>query len=485
MMEVTGYPQPHHFGHLADRVHAPAPITPSPTLSNMSFILSNYYSPSLPASQPSEARSPSALSATSSTSHVVHPGTISRTLSPASGIADSAVSGVMVAGSHHQYPEQQQSYSSHAHSSSLLPSPSQYFQTHIPPPVPLYSSLSNHRHYTQPSSYGLQLTPLAPQPPTMPLHSYHTIAYLPYDVHYQNTAAAALQAQYTPQLSYRTPFMAPRKEPPKESVFLRGLQRLPQEVISKIHKYLTYLECHNIARTHPWIRANFNPHTLPVEDKIAGVRYAEQYYRRYFPGRITSGTGSNNSGAREYDAMHPGSFGCYHCFRMKGPENFEKFDWNNKDIEASVETPSPPASPSTARSSPTGNPHYDPTVTRSSVVAAQQAAANQSRRGGPGTAGGGRASALPAGLSAPNDDSPRIRETWGIRRFCIDCGIQKRYYKPGDLIPLCKAKTADNKTKDAVWVCQCRKIHFRPAEIKCLDCGSFIPLSTPSRRRNN
>ena len=306
-----------------------------------------------------------------------------------------------------------------------------------------------------------------------------------------------------------------RPATPKESALLKGLQKLPPHVVKMIYGYLEYLECHQIYAVCRWFRDNFHPRNQSVNDKIAGVRYAELYYRRYFPSRATSmGTDGKT---REYDSKHPGSFGCYHCFRIKDPEHFELFKWNNpageeqdtsraescSKLKQESTTLSPPAPPHamSAPESSTRNPHYDPTLTRSMMTAAakKKEAVNKKGRGSPAARTGVSppcsSSSSTTSSSPPSSvatitatataqpvarflstDSPRIQQTWGIRRFCIGCGIANRWYKPGDLIELCKPK-------EAVWVCKCWKIHKRPDEIKCDDCDSFIPLSTPNRRR--
>ncbi|KAK4171722.1 hypothetical protein QBC36DRAFT_89404 [Triangularia setosa] len=482
MIEVTGYPQAQYFGGPAHRVFTPPPLTPAAPLSSlapdllreMAFNASNYYSSSNPTKQPMEARSASVSSVSSSTSHSSPPsmqhGTISRTVSPVPSMTDSGISNALVTGSHYQQPPPHQSYTPQPHTASLLPSPSQYFQAQMAPPVPLYSL--SQRQYSQSPHYGYQISSIPSQPSPLSMPSYHSLDYSHFTTSSYHSPPSALHTyQASPLLHYRQEVRGP-------SLFLKGLQSLPPHIIDKIHKSFTYLECLQVYAVSRWFKENFHPSNLSVEDKIAGVRYAEQYYRRYFPGRASSS--NTNGNGREYDSKHPGSFGCYHCFKIKGPEHFEQFKWNNHpDDEDSRET-----GPSTTTSRPgaasaltsyslTGNPHYDPSLTRSSVTAA----ANNSRRVSRAESAGSPASSSTApGGSVPSTDSPRIKDTWGIRRFCVDCGIKKQYYRPGDLIELCKSK-------EAVWVCQCWKIHWRPAEIKCNDCGSFIPLSTPSRRR--
>ncbi|KAK4170370.1 hypothetical protein QBC43DRAFT_4743 [Cladorrhinum sp. PSN259] len=509
MTEVNVYSQPHLFEDHLDRILAPAPETRSAFLSpsselfrEMSFDPANYYSSSTPAKQPLEARSASVSSVSSSASystpHSSHHGAISRTLSPASGISEpGTVATTMAAAS----PYQQHAYAPQSHAAPLMPSPSQYFAAQCaPPPVPLYRILPNLRQYTPMAPYGYSLGSIPSHPSPLSIQSFPSLDYPSFSqAPYQSSVIALQGYNASPLLHYRNPVMR-KPEQSKESLLLKGLQKLPAHLIKRIYESFTYLECHRIHAVCRWFNDNFHPRDLPDDDKIAGVRYAEQYYRRYFPGRATSVSADGRK--REYDTMHPGSFGCYHCFRIRGPEHFELFKWNNQredNQDTSDAGPSstpkqnkstlPPPAPPPCESS-SGNPHYDPTLTRSNMAAAASSSKESrgSRAGSAGTTGSSSTATtttnnIPTsslgqgqGVSTSCTDSPRIKETWGIRRFCIQCGIAKRYYRPGDLIELCKPK-------EAVWVCQCWKIHKRPAEIKCLDCDSFIPLSTPNNRR--
>ncbi|KAK3987010.1 hypothetical protein QBC44DRAFT_332047 [Cladorrhinum sp. PSN332] len=515
MTEVNAYPQPHLFEDHLDRILAPTPETRAAFLSpsseffrDMSFDPANYYSSPAPAKQPlQQARSASVSSACSSSaaSHrsprSSHHGALSRTLSPASGISEPGTAATaMTTGSGYQ----QHSY---APQTSLMPSPSQYFSAPIPPPVPLYSPLPNLRHYTPSTSYGYTLGSIPSHPSPLSMQSFPSLDY-PSFAPSPYSSAAALQSYHPPHLLQQYPnSVRARPEPPRESMFLKGLQKLPSHVIERIHSSFTYLECWKVYAVCRWFNDRFHPYNLPDDDKIAGVRYAEQYYRRYFPGRATSISADGRT--REYDSKHPGCFGCYHCFRIRGPEHFELFKWNNQREDEQDTSDAEPSStpkqsqltlppPPNGLSSSSRNPHYDPTLTRSNMAAAANKNRRASRAGSAGTTCSSSTTTTTAtttattttntntnkntsntsqhGGSMPSTDSPRIKETWGIRRFCIQCGIAKRYYHPGDLIELCKPK-------EAVWVCQCWKIHKRPAEIKCLDCDSFIPLSTPNRRR--
>jgi hypothetical protein len=262
-------------------------------------------------------------------------------------------------------------------------------------------------------------------------------------------------------------------EEEKESLLLKTLQNLPPDVVRQIQRYVGWFHCWKVSQVNRWFRDNFHPSTLPELDKIAGVLYTEQCYGRY--DEISSYGSSSRK--RNNSNKEPEWFGCYHCFTIKSPEHFERFTWSHTSDEPSSERASPslsPPQPSSTTPSTTSNPHYCPGLTRSSIAAAT----SSGHRGSNSDTNTATTNSLGSSSLAPSHQT-RERETWGIRRFCIHCGVKKRFYRPGDVIELRKPENA----REAVWVCRCWKLHRRPLELHCPDCGSHVPLSTPAGRR--
>ncbi|KAK3366601.1 hypothetical protein B0H63DRAFT_368597, partial [Podospora didyma] len=369
----------------------------------------------------------------------------SASMSPISSVSDRTIgsSSSMTRGHHHQQTALHSSYVPQTQHSNLVSSPPHYLQTQVGPQMSMYPQIPASRAYAQPSHFGYQLSSLPPQPSPLSFHSYPPV-YPSYatSTYHHHSPSLAIAPYHSPSLLH----LPVQKRP---SIF----GRLPPEILRRIGDHMGYLDLHNLCAVSRWFKAHIDPFWASEEERIAAVRHAEQYYKRYFP--TSALPTSDKKQGREYDNKHPLSFGCYHCFMIKGPENFELFKWNNTMEESEQsDAGSTPKPAQTRAAPPTSSPYYDPSITRSSIAASNQA----------------------SGGATSVDQSPRIKETWGVRRFCIQCGIKKRYYRPGDLIDL-------YKTKEAVWVCQCWKTHTRPAELKCQDCGSFIPLSAPTRRR--
>ncbi len=260
---------------------------------------------------------------------------------------------------------------------------------------------------------------------------------------------------------------------------IAGLKRLPEEIIQEIQKHVGWYDGWKVTQITGWFLRNMHPDKLPREMQLAGLLYAEQNYGRYGP----DDSGSSSASRRAAN-KGPSWLGCYHCFRRKGFEQFELFRWGNTSgreedgageasssrVERSQQqqldypssrSPTPGRSPPAAANS---NPHYDPTLTRSSLMASVAAARNA--RGGSVDEG-----------EAASYTSPRIKQTWGIRRFCLDCGLNQGYYQPGDVIDLQKPL----KSRDAIWVCRCRKLRQRQTQFECRVCDMHCPLSNPSR----
>ncbi|KAK4136626.1 hypothetical protein BT67DRAFT_432436 [Trichocladium antarcticum] len=435
---------------------------------DLAFNPDGYYAPPTPARQQLGARSSSVSSTSSSTSYAGpystasnHHGSISRTISPAVGMSDAGSGAVAFGRSHYQ---------GLAHEHPLVPSPPPYLQVQAGPSISLYSPMPSPRQFPRSSPYDYHPLGTLPQQPS-PL-SYQTFHPPPmYPSQY-----AATSYHSSPALpSYQVPLVRPpmsmiaRPESPKESFLLKMLQRLPAVVVAEIHKNLTWFECWKVYRVCRWMRDHFHPDRLPEDMRFAGVFYAEQYYGRYgqpdtpdHSPTVTKRSADNKKG--------PPWFACYHCYTIKGFEHFELYKWNITSKEGAhsegnsprlKQEYTPPSTPT-----PTGNPHYDPTLTRSSLAAAAR---------------NGRQTSSTLSIhreGSPKPENPRIRETWGIRRYCLDCGLSKRIYQPNDLIELRK----QIKPREAAWVCGCWKIRWRPERLHCADCGYHTPLSMTPRR---
>lgn len=360
----------------------------------------------------------------------------SRTLSPAS------VGTAAMSRNHHQQPSHRSSYVSQAQPSPHYHNPSQYPPAQVAPHYSLYAQVPASRAYTQPQ-FSFQMGSIPQQPLSIPFQIYPP-AFHPYGSPYY--ASADAMPSYQQQASIIQ--MHQQYRPSRPSVF----GDLPTEIICAITDCLDYLDVLRLMAVNRRTRAQVDMDRVPEEKKIAAVLQAEQCYQRYFPRK--PGVSTN-------------SFGCYHCFSIKPPSEFELFRYNaSEEVEDSdTDTSMPRQRPASLS---TSNPHYNPSIARTSIAA--------STRG--------------VGSSPPSQNSPRIKELWNVRRFCIQCGIKKRYYKPGDLIELRSAKLGkdgkESKTiKEAVWVCNCWKLNKRPAVIKCLDCELFTPFSAQQSRRRS
>ncbi|KAK3950305.1 hypothetical protein QBC32DRAFT_18413 [Pseudoneurospora amorphoporcata] len=535
MTEVVAYPQPqhlYHFGGSSHRLLAPAPEHKSPYFSpdlyrEMPVYPVGYQTSSQLPRSPPEARSASVSSISSVASHGTPNMSSSRTMSPVtdSSSSDSMASPPVLTRTYNppsSYHHTQHHHTSQALPSSLIPAPSHYLHAQVapPPPMSLYPSMPvpSQRTTTYPpsSSYGYHQHMGHPYPAQQPMHNYHQ---LPMQT-YQPVYAYTTSAQAYPSLSAGTilpPFtgssvMTLPQIQRHEKAPIERLMKDQFNIMMMIQSHLDYFDVTRAQMANRFFRDHFDPSKCPEEDKIRCVMYAEINFKRFWP----NNTSSAGRGGDKDDGKHPGSFGCYHCFKVKKPENFELFRWKNdledapdsndssnnndqKSQRGSVSSAvssrqqqqqqqqaptinitqpqnNPPLSPSTSSQhsttsshntfSLTSNPHYDPSVTRSSLAAAAASSRNQGSSSTRRTASTGYSS---------SDQSPRIQETWGIRRFCIDCGIKKKFYRPGVLIEL-------HKEKNAVWVCDCWVTHKRPQELDCKVCKKILPLSTPNRR---
>ena len=194
--------------------------------------------------------------------------------------------------------------------------------------------------------------------------------------------------------------------------------------------HLDYLDVIRLSQVNRWLyNAIKIADWVPEEDKIALVLKAEQEYKRY---------SLRTSSAPDLDHLgrDSGYLGCYHCFRMRPHCEFElmRYQGSEELEDGDSEVPAPRKTP---RLHETSNQYYVPGITRSSIV--------------------------PQSKSFSDQTSPRVKETWGTRRFCIECGVRKKYYRPGALIDLrsekqgkeTRGRKGDKEGKEAKWICKC------------------------------
>ncbi len=430
----------------------PAPVTlPSP-LETRSYSIS----PALPST--SYAASYNAVPA--------HHASLARTLSPP--VNDPMTVSVMY--QRNSYPGFAPHHT-HASQVSHTALPSQYLQAQyappppVHPPIPLSRQLPRHTQYS-----GYSVGSLPQQPATMWGHTHSALfPSLSTTSYHMSPVPSSYQSS---ELIRHAPMVHTPEPPTVENEDLpvgKFLKELPPNVIYEILKLIGWVDCWSAFHTCQMFRANFNPHKLPYDTKLATLLDVER----------SCGTwdcdDSDAPKAKKANKKPPSRWlACYHCFTRKRFEHFEQFKWGTSTSKKTDDTKqstrrrdstptikqepgyTSPSSSSYRTPSP-ANPHYDPTLTGSSLRAS---AASRGPRTGPDRDG----------------SSPRIKETWGIRRFCIECGLKKGFYRPGNLIEV----QDPSNTKAAYWVCSCRKLFERSRNTRCDDCGNYAPLSRPT-----
>ncbi|KAK5663562.1 hypothetical protein OQA88_3993 [Cercophora sp. LCS_1] len=459
MTEVSSHAVPHRLGAPSHRIIAPAPAPPSTPifapniLYDMSFQPSaneSYYGP--PRSHMG-ARSSSVSSSSSSASYNA---ASSRTLSPALSVSESLAGSGIVARSLHQQPYQRPLYPAHTQPPVFYHSPSQYLHAQTGSQYLICAPTPAPRAFPQASNFGFRQASLPPsQPPAASFQQYpagySAFATQPYQ------APSQLLPSYHPHTlaDLRQAHLEDRRTP------ILATPAFPLEILNRITRHLGYLDGIRLSQVNRWLHGHVNLVLVPEEEKTSFILNAEREYERYSL-RPAASSAPGGRGGRD-----SGHLSCYHCFKIKDPGEFELFRYNDTDqiMKGGDSNPSTPRS--RPKTLPTSNPHYDPSITRTSILA--------------------KAKPATPGLGSGNQSSPRIRETWGIRRFCIDCGVQKGYYKAGALIELRSSGPAkerrgrkDEHGKDQIeakWICQCLKVHKKPRAIRCDVCGSLTPFS--------
>ena len=266
---------------------------------------------------------------------------------------------------------------------------------------------------------------------------------------------------------------------------------LPAEVVRRIIPDLGYLDLIRLSSVNRDLFYNKELRgaldRCPEEEKAACVLEAENNFKQHWPGKKSRGN-------------EAGNFGCFYCFRVRGFEQFEHLPWGNKDEidlreEDSADSDSTAAFPtaiasrksSVAASSPRtihDSPHHS---------AAGSPPMSQATLGAPGgtlsppspNAGNSRLGIPTAGrkrnrraIESDQDNFAlrRIKLHWDKRRFCIECGVNARFYQPGDII--IPNKIGDHKQRThLLWVCQCYQVHSQLAVPECQECGANCPYS--------
>ncbi|KAL2166912.1 hypothetical protein VTG60DRAFT_2020 [Thermothelomyces hinnuleus] len=479
MTEVTTYSQRHPFEGSNPRLLAPAPGFPtlgiSSPSSEMVYHSEGYYAFQAPPRPPLEPRSSSVSSTSSSGSSSVPYSTVPpdnvgalRTVSPASSTSsDSGTGAVVYSRNHCPAIAHEQPFAFRAH-----PLPSQLLQAQAPSSLPFYpSSYQTSRDVSRPSPYGAySVDALHHQPPSFSYETWHPVFASTTPCHFSQ-----------PSTSYQ---VRPRNN--DANWFLNGMRRLPPDVIHRIQKYVTWYHCWKATRICQWFLHNFHPDNFSHEWKVGEILNTERN-RGHEPLDDEPGdTPEQKKPGKDFNF-----FACYHCFRFKGFDQFEAqkhtplvFREEDDSEEASGTTNAltttkrreQSLTPSSPSRSPPANPHYDPSLTRTSLRAGSSSSSSSSSS----TAGRGRR-AVGGGGGAPASDDPfahmhpRAKRMYGQRRFCVDCGLKAGFYEPGDLIELQKPR----KKGDAMWVCRCRKLHSRMDSAQCHVCNSIAPLSVP------
>ncbi|KAK4206761.1 hypothetical protein QBC37DRAFT_457669 [Rhypophila decipiens] len=426
-------------------------------------------------SSPSTHRSLSVASTTSSASHHSSFRPEFGTLSPASVISVPAPS--MVTRAHrqlsHLHPGLPLS-SSYTLPSTLLPVSSPYRQSQIISTMPPYTPVLPPRVFGQqfPSGFNFQLNTLPHHPSTSSYQTYPPI-----------------YPSLSNPLAYQQ-FSSASETPPTFKFFKWAL--VPPEIMKVIRAHVGYLGSRKLLTLNRWFKHSFDICHFSEDELIAGVLEAEQSFQRYHIDSQRTRLRHSDNRKTESGTTPADSFACYHCYKIKSPENFERFSWlctrgnNDSDNNDGEDIESHHSAPANATASTSNtprsrnpslttqpNPYYDPTITRSSVLQAQAVArggsSNNSGRRRSNTPATAAASATPVltalGANDPTTTGPisaggRVGSTWGVRRFCIDCGIRKGFYKPTDLIEVHGARNVVN------WVCQCLEVRVRSVPIR-------------------
>ncbi|KAL2271014.1 hypothetical protein VTJ83DRAFT_385 [Remersonia thermophila] len=412
---------------------------------------------------------------------------ITRTLSPPSATFGSAsTSSMMYSKGDCQALVHELSYASVTQPLSL---PSQLLQAQahvLPPPSQSLVPCPSLRPVPRPMACGDYQASLSQQPLELSHSTYDRSPFSSSTVAtYQSATVSSLHKPASSKQPDRGGKSRPRTAEEgwmKNQRFNQMMSRLPPEVIQNIRTKLGYRSCWPLVLASRWFNQHFNPDHpagyFTKEERFAGLLEMEKW-------GVYGNPDPNAPRKRKAKEEELSWLACYHCLRPRSLQYFERYKHTNLarradagDDGAKTRRRLPPAaatrrqspySPPTSRSSsasPPANPHYDPSLTRSSLQAARHARMPS-----------------PAGSSSSGDSEQgetrlevRQKKTYSLRRFCIDCGLRLGIYEPGDLVEV--HRPPEDKPNDAIWVCGCYELKHRADEAQCRACGHNCPFST-------
>ncbi|KAL2124708.1 hypothetical protein VTJ04DRAFT_1073 [Mycothermus thermophilus] len=390
-----------------------------------------------------------------------------RTLSPPSAMFNSvSTSTIMYSRNHYQPLEQESHYAS---ASQPTPLPSQLIPS-LPSsfgPFPLPRSAHRSAMYGDyPSPFQQQLT-ISPE--VYGTSSFSSSSHAVVHSH-QGLPPQQPSLPSPPPANCPTPVQIDPKE--MNERFYKMAERLDDKVISRIRSYVGYRYSWSVSMTSRWFRKHFHPNCYTEQQKVADLLDLERWGLN---GSDDSDKPSKKK-RKMMDEVEVKWLACYHCYRLLGLHRFERYKHSTPRSTTTVarsnreSTRHSPYSPPTPRSSggtppASSNPHYDPSLTRTSLRAN---ASRDSRMASPAES--------TESERAETRLEIRQKTTYTYRRFCIECGLKMKIYLPGDLVEV--IQPPEQKPNYAIWVCNCNKLQNRADRPQCTDCGANCPFST-------
>jgi hypothetical protein len=254
---------------------------------------------------------------------------------------------------------------------------------------------------------------------------------------------------------------------------LRPVQHMPH-IVDNILQRLGYGDLISLSQASRTDRILVGPPAARAafEDKLAFVMYAEGTFFQHFP--RTSGLES------------PGNFACFWCFRVRAPKCFDNWQdnvfWNlaeqrvervGEEQQQQQQSPSLSSPSSSSYGAGFASPHHGHYSQYQQHPAYGQQILPPHPH--PPTPSPSPKQLQPVPARLPHQD-PRVLDGQlaGLRRFCIDCGLDNMLYRPGD--------TIQTKARDCreMWVCSCRCLQAK-THTKCEGCGDIAPMRPRKR----